>query len=84
MSVMSFGKLGVRSRRAARALAELGVREGDCVATLMGKGVDLPALILGAWPLGAASVPLFTAFAVSAAADRVDGAEVKMLVTDAS
>lgn len=80
---MTFGELATRSRRAAQALADLGVGQGDRVASLMGKGVDLPALILGVWRLGAVYVPLFTAFAGSTVADRIDSASVQVLVTDA-
>jgi acetyl-CoA synthetase len=80
---MTYGALAVRSRRAAQALAAQGVGPGDRVASLLGKGPDLPALILGIWRLGAVYVPIFTAFAAAAVAERLDDAGVRVVVTDA-
>ncbi|MET0885915.1 MAG: AMP-binding protein [Mycetocola sp.] len=79
---LTFGELAVRSRQAAQVLADLGVGAGDRVATLMGKGIDLPGVILGIWRLGAVYVPLFTASAAMTVEDRVVSADVKVLVTD--
>lgn len=79
---VTFGDLADRSRRVASVLRSFGVGEGDRVATLMGKGIDLPAVILGAWRLGAVYVPLFTAFGSDAVADRLSRAQVKVVVTD--
>lgn len=79
---ITYGALGDRSRRMATVLQALGVREGDRVATLLGKGLDLPSIMLGAWRLGAVYVPLFTAFASEAVNDRLSRAEVKVVVTD--
>jgi len=80
---MSYGELAQRSRRAAHFLAERGIGPGDRVASLLGKGPDLPALILGIWRVGAVYVPLFTAFAASTVAERIEDADVKLVVTDA-
>ncbi|WP_314191792.1 AMP-binding protein [uncultured Arthrobacter sp.] len=79
---MTYGDLKARSERAAHVLAAHGVGVGDRVASLMGKGPDLPALILGIWRLGAVYLPLFTAFAASTVADRVAAAAVRVIVTD--
>ena len=79
---LTFGELADRSRRVASVLSEHGVRAGDRVATLMGKDVDLPAVILGIWRLGAVYMPLFTAFAASAVVDRLDQGGVRVVVTD--
>ena len=68
---LTYGHLTERSQRAAAALAELGVGPGDRVATLMGKGEDLVVTLLGIWRLGAIHIPLFTAFAPSAIAQRL-------------
>jgi acetyl-CoA synthetase len=80
--VMTYGELKARSERAAHVLASHGIGAGDRVASLMGKGPDLPALILGIWRLGAVYVPLFTAFAATTVADRVSAAGVRVIVTD--
>jgi acetyl-CoA synthetase len=79
---LTYGELADRSRRIASLLSEHGVKRGDRVATLMGKDVDLPAVILGIWRLGAVYMPLFTAFAASAVADRLDQGSVRVVVTD--
>ncbi|MBC2638203.1 MULTISPECIES: AMP-binding protein [unclassified Rhodococcus (in: high G+C Gram-positive bacteria)] len=81
-TVVTFGDLAARSRKVASVLSSHGVGPGDRVATLMGKHVDLPAVILGIWRLGAVYTPLFTAFAASAVADRLDRGEVSVVVTD--
>ncbi|MET0994189.1 MAG: AMP-binding protein [Mycobacterium sp.] len=80
--VITFGELADRSRRVAGLLQEHGVSAGDRVATLMGKDADLPAIILGVWRLGAVYVPLFTAFAAAAVTDRLEQAEVRVVITD--
>jgi acetyl-CoA synthetase len=79
---LTYGELAERSRRIASVLSSHGVVAGDRVATLMGKNVDLPAVILGIWRLGAVYMPLFTAFAASAVADRLDQGAVRVVITD--
>ncbi|MDN5796802.1 MAG: AMP-binding protein [Intrasporangium sp.] len=81
---LTFGELRRRSERAAAALARLGVGAGDAVGVLMGKSVDLPAILLGIWRLGAVHVPLFTAFAAPAIAMRLEGSGARVVVADAS
>lgn len=81
-SLVTFGDLADRSRRMAAVLSDRGVRPGERVATLMGKHVDLPAVILGIWRLGAVYMPLFTAFAAGAVADRLRQGGVSVVVTD--
>jgi acetyl-CoA synthetase len=81
---LTFGELRELSTRYATALAGLGVRAGDRVATLMGKGVDLVAVLLGIWRLGAVYVPLFTAFGPQAIAARLTASAAKVVVTDTS
>jgi acetyl-CoA synthetase len=81
-TAVSFSELRERSVRFASALASLGVRRGDRVATLMGKGLDLVTVILGAWRLGAVYVPLFTAFSTGALELRLQGSQAKVIVVD--
>lgn len=81
-TVVTYGQLADRSRRAASVLYQLGVRRGDRVASLMGKGVELPTMMLGTWRLGAVYVPLFTAFAGEAVSDRLERADAKVVVVD--
>jgi len=80
---LTYGELGERSRRVAAALASIGVRPGDRVATLMGKSEEYVVTVLGLWRAGAIHVPLFTAFAPPAIAQRLDGSGTKVVVCDA-
>lgn len=80
----TYGDLKRESERFAAALAALGVRPGDRVATLMGKSKQFLITLMGIWRLGAVHVPLFTAFAPAAVALRLTGSGAKAVVCDAS
>lgn len=80
--VMTYGELSESSERIAAALAELGVGQGDRVATLLGKTSEHLITILAIWRLGAVHVPLFTAFARSAIAFRLQRSNAKVVVCD--
>ena len=79
---LTYGDLRARSERVAAGLVELGVSPGDSVATLMGKSVEYLATVVAIWRLGAAHVPLFTAFAPPAIAMRLEGSGASVIVTD--
>ncbi|HEY3871912.1 MAG TPA: AMP-binding protein [Actinocrinis sp.] len=81
---LTYGDLRDRSTRFAAALAELGVRPGDRVATLMGKSADYLTALLGIWRVGAVHVPLFTAFAPPAIAFRLERSGAGFVVCDRS
>jgi len=81
-TVLTYGELRSSSERFASGLAALGVRPGDRVATLMGKGSELAVALLGIWRLGAVHVPLFTAFAPPAIATRLLGSGATVVVCD--
>ncbi|WP_308206301.1 AMP-binding protein [Arthrobacter zhaoxinii] len=81
---LTYGELRESSERAAAALARLGVRRGDRVATLMGKSGDLVTVLLGLWRLGAVHVPLFTAFATPAVSVRLAASGARVVVADAN
>lgn len=80
---ITYGELRTESEKVAAALAELGVGEGDRVATLMSKSSDLVFTLMGIWRLGAVHMPLFTAFAWPAIEMRISGGDAKVIVTDA-
>ena len=80
---LTYGELRDQSARFAAGLASLGVGRGDRVAVLMGKSPSLVVALLGLWRLGAAHVPLFTAFAAPAIEMRVTAAGAKLVITDA-
>lgn len=79
---LTYGELREESERFASALHGLGIRPGDRVATLMGKGRNLLVALMGIWRLGAVHVPLFTAFAPPAIAFRLNRSRAKLVVTD--
>ncbi|WP_146360493.1 AMP-binding protein [Arthrobacter yangruifuii] len=79
---LTYGELQESSERAAAALARLGVRRGDRVATLMGKSGNLVTVLLGLWRLGAVHVPLFTAFATPAISVRLSTSGARVVVAD--
>ncbi|MFC9916449.1 AMP-binding protein [Streptomyces sp. NPDC059862] len=81
---LTYGELHDRSARLATALAELGVGAGDRVATLMAKSAELVVAALAIWRLGAVQVPLFTAFARPAIAQRVTGNNTKAVICEPS
>lgn len=74
---ITYGELKVESEKVAAALAELGVSEGDRVATLMSKSADLVFTLMGIWRLGAVHLPLFTAFAWPAIEMRITGGDAR-------
>ncbi|MDQ6752182.1 MAG: AMP-binding protein [Actinomycetota bacterium] len=80
---LTYGELKVKSRRFAAALAGLGVKPGDAVATLMGKSEELIIALLGIWRRGAVDVPLFTAFAADAIAFRLGATNCRLVIADA-
>ncbi|MFL5313438.1 MAG: AMP-binding protein [Myxococcales bacterium] len=56
---LSFADLHARARRAAAAMAALGIRRGDRVALVLPTGVDFMDAFFGALLAGAVPVPLY-------------------------
>jgi acetyl-CoA synthetase len=81
-TVLTYRRLRENSERFAAALAGLGIRPGDRVATLMGKSTEYLITLMGIWRLGAVHVPLFTAFARPAIAPRLSGSNARVVVCD--
>jgi len=81
---LTYGDLAATSRSVASGLRALGIRSGDRVATLAGKSVHLPALLLGIWRAGAVYVPLFTAFAADIVAERLFDSRARVVIADAA
>lgn len=81
---LTYGELRHDSERFAAALHRLGIRSGDRVATLMGKGRAYLVTLMAIWRLGAVYVPLFTAFAPQAIAQRLRDSGAKLIVCDGS
>lgn len=81
-TLLTYGELKESSERFAAGLADMGVRPGDRVATLLGKSVQQLIALMGIWRLGAVQVPLFTAFASPAIAMRLQASEATVVVCD--
>lgn len=80
----SFEDLRRHSAKVASMLAANGIGAGDVVAGLLPRTVELVAVILGAWRLGAIYQPLFTAFGPKAIEQRFKTSQAKLVVTDSN
>ncbi|MDA8116207.1 MAG: AMP-binding protein [Actinomycetota bacterium] len=80
----SMPELEEKSASVAAYLAAHGVSKGDRVGVLLPKGPELVVSALAVWRLGAAYVPLFTAFGTDAIAMRVKDSEASYVITDAA
>ena len=81
---LSYAELRDLSSRCAGVLRSLGVGPGDRVATLLPKSPELMIATLAIWRLGAAHVPLFTAFGPQAISYRLQGSAARAFVTDSA
>jgi acetyl-CoA synthetase len=79
---LTYGDLREQSERLAAALFAAGIRNGDRVATLMGRSTAYLIAIMAIWRLGAVHVPLFTAFAIPAVAERLTRSGAKIVFCD--
>lgn len=84
VAAITYAELRAESERFAAALGARGVRQGDRVATLMGKGRALLVALVGIWRLGAVHLPLFTAFAPAAIAMRLHASGARAVICDQS
>ena len=81
-SQLTFAELRDASARFAGVLRELGVSRGDRVATLLPKIPELLIATVALWRIGAAHVPMFTAFGPSAIRYRLQDSAARVIVTD--
>lgn len=77
----SFEQLADEAARVANMLDGLGIGKGAVVAGLLPRIPELIATILGAWRVGAAYQPLFTAFGPKAIEQRLKTSEAALVVT---
>ncbi|TCU20602.1 AMP-binding protein [Rhizobium sullae] len=81
---LTYGELRTASEKLAASFIDLGIKRGDRIATLMGKGREYLVTILAIWRIGAVHVPLFTAFAPPAIQFRLASCGAKLVACDAS
>lgn len=80
---ITYGWLRERSNRLANGLVALGLQRGDRVAVLLGQRPETAVAHVAILKAGFVTVPLFTAFAEAALAQRIAHAGVRVLITDA-
>ena len=78
----TFEDLRDLSARAANVFQAQGIRPGDVIAGLLPRTLELVAVVLGAWRLGAVYQPLFTAFGPKAIEHRLVTSGAKLVVTN--
>jgi acetyl-CoA synthetase len=78
---ITFADLQVQVSRAANALRELGVREGDRVAIYLPMIPELPVAMLACARIGAPFTVVFGGFSAEALADRINDAGARVLIT---
>ncbi|MGV9861828.1 AMP-binding protein [Rhodococcus koreensis] len=77
---LSYRELAVDVERAAAGLRELGVRKGDAVALYLPMIPEAVVSVYAVARLGAVLVPLFSGFAPSAIASRIQDADAKVVI----
>ncbi len=78
----SFDQLADATSRFANALQTAGVSRGDRVCGLLPQGVEAHVSALAVWQIGAIFVPVYPGFGVGGIAQRIRGAEPKVVITD--
>ena len=63
-------------------MTALGLKAGDCIASLLPRTPELLITILATWRIGAVYQPLFTAFESKAIEHRVNTAQMQLIVTN--
>jgi acetyl-CoA synthetase len=77
---LTFDQLAIEVARAARGLRELGIGAGDAVAIYLPMVPEAVIACYAVASLGAVLVPLFSGFASSAIASRLEDAEAKAVI----
>ncbi|MGW0025378.1 AMP-binding protein [Rhodococcus sp. NPDC003383] len=77
---LTYRELGAEVERAAAGLRELGVGRGDAVALFLPMIPEAVVSVYAVARLGAVLVPLFSGFAPSAIASRIQDADAKVVV----
>lgn len=82
MSKFTYAELMTLSSKMAGFLRRIGVEKGGRVACFLPKSPELVITALAVWRLGAAYVPLFTAFGPDAVDYRVSDSGARVVVTN--
>jgi long-chain acyl-CoA synthetase len=79
---ITYRELEERTRRAAGALAGLGVAKGDRVVLLLGNVPEFVEVLHGTWRLGAVAAPLNVMLTAEEAGAVLEDAEPKVVITE--
>ncbi|KMN08747.1 AMP-binding protein [Pseudomonas helleri] len=79
----TFTDLQDKAARFASFLLAQGVKQGDKVAGLLPRNVELLVVVFATWRIGAIYQPLFTAFGPKAIEHRLNSSGAALVVTDA-
>jgi acetyl-CoA synthetase len=77
----TYTELAVMVNRAASAMRALGIGKGDAVGFYMPMVPEIVAQFLAVIKIGAIVIPIFSGYAPPAVAERLNGAEAKLLFT---
>lgn len=78
---VTFGELSAEVGRLANALRSLGVHKGDAVGVYMPMTIEAVVAMFAIAKIGAIYLPVFSGFAASAVAARLDDAGAKVLIS---
>jgi acetyl-CoA synthetase len=78
---LTYRELAMLAARFANVLTTLGMRQGERVASLLGRVPELYATALGTWSAGAVFNPLFSAFGPEPVKARLQIGGARVLVT---
>src|SRR5579875_105985 len=78
---LTYGQLQEQVQRFANVLKAQGVKKGDRVAVYMGMSPELAITLLACARIGAVHSVIFGGFAAHAIADRVNGSDCQVIVT---
>jgi acetyl-CoA synthetase len=78
---ITYEELYIMTNRLAKALQDLGVKKGDCVAIYLPLIPEIVAAVLACARLGVPHMVVFAGFAASALRDRIIDSNAKVLIT---
>ncbi|MEY9930940.1 amino acid adenylation domain-containing protein [Catenulispora sp. GP43] len=81
-TAMTYRETDARANQFAALLRDFGVRRGDAVGVLLGRGLDLHPVLFGAWKAGAAYVPIDPLFPAERIGHMLADSRAKVLITE--
>ena len=79
---VTYGELQAQANRFANVLVALGVKRGECIATVLGRTPELFTVAIGTLKLGGVHCSLFSAFGPEPLKTRLQLGHARVLVTN--